>query len=66
VEASIDTRYGNCALESSGVIERSYATDPNLKSGDRVVVMAPQKICSTAVYPDWACLKLLDHEAFAV
>ena len=56
----------SCSCEFSGTIRRKGAEVQDLAVNDRVVVMAPGRFGTVATVPDWACVKLLPEEDFAV
>ena len=60
----VDTKDASCTLEYCGVVERVGSNVSNLKTGDRVVVMAPSYFKTSEVVPQWACQKLRDDEDF--
>lgn len=61
----VDTKDATCTLEFSGVVEKVGLGVTDIKSGDRVVVMAPGHFKTTEIVPRWACKKLQDDEDFA-
>ena len=58
----VDTKDATCTLEFSGVVEKVGLGVTDIKSGDRVVVMAPGHFKTTEIVPRWACKKLQDDE----
>ena len=61
----VDTKDTTCTLEFSGVVEKEVGLGvTDIKSGGRVVVMAPGHFKTTEIVPRWACKKLQDDEDF--
>ncbi|KAI9742877.1 MAG: hypothetical protein M1818_003606 [Claussenomyces sp. TS43310] len=62
----VDIRESTCALEFSGIVIRTGATDSKFAPGDRVVVMAPSHFATLECVPEWACCKLGEEEDLKV
>ena len=61
-----DTRGATTSLECAGVVSRVGSAVASVKTGDRVVVMAPGHFSSLEQFPEWACAKLEDNEEYSV
>ncbi|KAI3316485.1 polyketide synthase-like protein [Xylariaceae sp. AK1471] len=61
-----ETREGTTACEFSGVIAAAASDVENLRPGDRVVVLWPNRFNTTERVPAWAVHKLLPDERYDV
>lgn len=62
----VDTKYGTCGLEFSGVVRAIGSAVTTFTPGDRVVAMAPNHMTSIERVPVWACQKLREDEDYHV
>lgn len=60
----VDTKDSTTSLECTGTVHIVGKGVSDFVSGDRVIVMAPQKFSSTIRVPVWCCCKLLAHESY--
>ncbi|KAM0335103.1 hypothetical protein ACHAQA_000138 [Verticillium albo-atrum] len=60
----VSTQDDTSSIEFCGVVERVGSEVSRIKTGDRVVVLAPSHFGTTETVPQWACHKLLDEEPF--
>ncbi|KUM56794.1 hypothetical protein ACN42_g10406 [Penicillium freii] len=64
ISAKVDTKDASCSCECAGVITAVGDNVSELKTGDRVVAMAPGHFATLERFPNWAVCKMSDEEDF--